>query len=90
MSWVPDSPPTMRQLIVKGNVVELWPSEGDNDYVIRIPLTRVDYWLVNWLPEGGRISIFHGSSAHQVTFEAGDAGESCADALESLEEAFNR
>lgn len=90
MSWVPDSPPKMRRLIVHGNVVELWPSEGDNDYVIRIPLARVDWWLVNWVPEGGRISVRHSGCVHDVTFEAGDQGEACADAIQALEEAFNR
>lgn len=82
--------PVLRQVQIVGNLVTLWPEEGDNDYVVRIPLAHVEHWEVDWPPAGGKIIIQTRSHRFVVVFAPGDMGEACANALSALEEAFNR
>lgn len=89
MGYMADRP-VLRQIQISGNLVTLWPEEGDNDYVVRIPMAHIAYWEVDWPVNGGKITVHTAYQAFSVVFLPGDQGEGCADALSALEEAFNR
>jgi hypothetical protein len=75
-------------MCVRGGLVVLWPAEGDNDYVVRVPLAQIESVEVDWPVAGGKITLHTAHRRYIVVFAEGDEGLACADAIQQLEGAF--
>ena len=74
------------------DVIILQDVEGSADHELFAPIGSILNWSVNWLIQGGQIELrwTTGMGCTLVTFEAGDSGQACSDAIGYLKKALER
>ncbi len=58
--------------------------EGGGDQEWLAPLASLLGIRVDWMVEGGQLTLHFVSATHVVTFPLGDSGQACADAISDL------
>ena len=79
--------PKWSSLELAGNVITI--QDDVNDHERCIPVDTIENWDVNWMVEGGALTVRSRDRLETViVFPEGDYGQACADAISDLFLAF--
>lgn len=80
--------PEYQELYIRDGIAHIH-DDGANRFQVHLPVSSIDHWLVDWETKGGEVTLVTKTGGgFTITFEDGDHGAACSDALQALDAAL--